>query len=137
MDSAPETDAQGSAAAVADLVPIEEVARRLGLRASAIRYYEERGLVRPSARRAGPPLVLARRHPAAGHHRALAAGGADEPRGDRRDPGRPGRHPRLGADRPGADRGPARAGGTGERGPRAPRARSLPPPRLPPGPLRS
>ncbi|HEX4087940.1 MAG TPA: MerR family transcriptional regulator [Trebonia sp.] len=29
------------------------MARRLGLRASAIRYYEERGLVRPSARRAG------------------------------------------------------------------------------------
>lgn len=35
------------------LVPIDEVARRLGLRASAIRYYEERGLVEPAARRAG------------------------------------------------------------------------------------
>ena len=53
MDSAPETDAQGSAAGVAELVPIDEVARRLGLRASAIRYYEERGLLQPSARRAG------------------------------------------------------------------------------------
>src|ERR1700759_3905262 len=37
----------------ADPIPIEEAARRLGLRASAIRYYEERGLVRPAARRAG------------------------------------------------------------------------------------
>jgi MerR family transcriptional regulator, copper efflux regulator len=36
-----------------DLVPIDEVARRLGLRASAIRYYEERGLVQPSSRHAG------------------------------------------------------------------------------------
>jgi len=36
-----------------DLVPIDEVARRLGVRASAIRYYEERGLLQPSARRAG------------------------------------------------------------------------------------
>ena len=53
MDSAPETDARGSAAGEAELVPINEVARRLGLRASAIRYYEDRGLLRPSARRAG------------------------------------------------------------------------------------
>ena len=37
----------------AGLVPIDEVARRLGLRASAIRYYEERGLVQPSSRHAG------------------------------------------------------------------------------------
>jgi MerR family transcriptional regulator, copper efflux regulator len=36
-----------------DLVPIDEVARRLGLRASAIRYYEERGLVAPVSRHAG------------------------------------------------------------------------------------
>jgi DNA-binding transcriptional MerR regulator len=36
-----------------DLVPIDEVARRLGLRASAIRYYEERDLVRPAARQGG------------------------------------------------------------------------------------
>ena len=36
-----------------DLVAIDEVARRLGLRASAIRYYEERGLVRPASREAG------------------------------------------------------------------------------------
>src|ERR1700733_6174997 len=35
------------------LPPIDEVARRLGLRASAIRYYEERGLVRPASRQAG------------------------------------------------------------------------------------
>jgi DNA-binding transcriptional MerR regulator len=35
------------------LVPIDEVARRLGLRASAIRYYEERGLVEPVSRRSG------------------------------------------------------------------------------------
>jgi MerR family transcriptional regulator, copper efflux regulator len=37
----------------ADLVPIDEVARRLGLRSSAIRYYEERGLVSPADRHAG------------------------------------------------------------------------------------
>jgi DNA-binding transcriptional MerR regulator len=36
-----------------DQVPIDEVARRLGLRASAIRYYEERGLVTPASRQAG------------------------------------------------------------------------------------
>jgi MerR family transcriptional regulator, copper efflux regulator len=35
------------------LVPIDEVARRLGLKASAIRYYEERGLVTPVSRQAG------------------------------------------------------------------------------------
>jgi DNA-binding transcriptional MerR regulator len=35
------------------LVPIDEVARRLGLRASAIRYYEERGLIQPTSRHAG------------------------------------------------------------------------------------
>lgn len=38
---------------LADLVPIDEVARRLRLRSSAIRYYEERGLVTPAARHAG------------------------------------------------------------------------------------
>jgi MerR family copper efflux transcriptional regulator len=48
-----ETDRPAPTAAEADLVPIDEVARRLGLRASAIRYYEERGLVRPASRRAG------------------------------------------------------------------------------------
>jgi MerR family transcriptional regulator, copper efflux regulator len=36
-----------------ELVPIDEVARRLGLRSSAIRYYEERGLVRPDSRHSG------------------------------------------------------------------------------------
>jgi MerR family transcriptional regulator, copper efflux regulator len=48
-----EMDERGSTEGEAELVPIDEVARRLGVRASAIRYYEERGLVRPSARRAG------------------------------------------------------------------------------------
>jgi MerR family transcriptional regulator, copper efflux regulator len=36
-----------------DLVPIEEAARRFGLRASALRYYERRGLLEPASRRAG------------------------------------------------------------------------------------
>ena len=36
-----------------DLVPIDLVARQLGLRASAIRYYEERGLVEPVSRHSG------------------------------------------------------------------------------------
>ena len=36
-----------------ELLPIDEVARRLGIRASAIRYYEERGLVLPSSRQSG------------------------------------------------------------------------------------
>jgi MerR family transcriptional regulator, copper efflux regulator len=36
-----------------ELVPIDQVARELGLRASAIRYYEERGLVASAARRSG------------------------------------------------------------------------------------
>lgn len=36
-----------------ELVPIDEVARRLGVRASAIRYYEERGLVQPLSRHSG------------------------------------------------------------------------------------
>jgi len=35
------------------LQPIDAVARRLGLRASAIRYYEERGLLAPASRHAG------------------------------------------------------------------------------------
>jgi DNA-binding transcriptional MerR regulator len=34
-------------------VPIDEVARRFGLRASALRYYEERGLLTPASRRGG------------------------------------------------------------------------------------
>jgi MerR family transcriptional regulator, copper efflux regulator len=37
----------------AELIPIDEVARRLGLRASAIRYYEERVLVLPASRHSG------------------------------------------------------------------------------------
>jgi DNA-binding transcriptional MerR regulator len=53
MENARETDARESMEGEPDLVPIDEAARRLGLRASAIRYYEERGLVQPSARRAG------------------------------------------------------------------------------------
>jgi MerR family copper efflux transcriptional regulator len=36
-----------------ELVPIDQVARQLGLRASAIRYYEERGLIEPSLRHSG------------------------------------------------------------------------------------
>jgi DNA-binding transcriptional MerR regulator len=36
-----------------DLIPIGEAARMLGANASALRYYEERGLVRPTARRGG------------------------------------------------------------------------------------
>lgn len=36
-----------------ELVPIGEAARRLGLRTSALRYYEERGLVRPAVRTGG------------------------------------------------------------------------------------
>lgn len=39
--------------AAEDLEPIDVVARRLGLRASAIRYYEERGLLTPASRHAG------------------------------------------------------------------------------------
>jgi DNA-binding transcriptional MerR regulator len=35
------------------LVPIDELARRFGLRASAVRYYEERGLLFPVSRRSG------------------------------------------------------------------------------------
>ena len=35
------------------LLPIDEVAQRLGLRASAIRYYEERGLITPTSRHSG------------------------------------------------------------------------------------
>ena len=33
-----------------DLISIGEAAHKLGLNASALRYYEERGLVRPAAR---------------------------------------------------------------------------------------
>ena len=36
-----------------DLIPIGEAAARLGLSASALRYYDERGLVQPQQRRAG------------------------------------------------------------------------------------
>ncbi len=43
----------GAGADDADLEPIETVARRLGLPASAIRYYEQRGLVAPASRRSG------------------------------------------------------------------------------------
>ena len=35
------------------LLPIDEVARRLGMRASAIRYYKERGLITPVSRHSG------------------------------------------------------------------------------------
>src|SRR5262245_4764602 len=36
-----------------DLLPIDEVASRIGLRASAIRYYEQRGLIAPVLQQAG------------------------------------------------------------------------------------
>ncbi|MDA2806535.1 MerR family transcriptional regulator [Nocardiopsis suaedae] len=36
-----------------DLVPIGEAARRFGLRTSALRYYEQRGLLEPATRRQG------------------------------------------------------------------------------------
>jgi MerR family transcriptional regulator, copper efflux regulator len=36
-----------------ELVPIDEVARRFGVHASALRYYERRGLLQPTARHAG------------------------------------------------------------------------------------
>lgn len=44
---------QTSAAGEEELVPIDEVARRFGVQASALRYYERRGLLEPAARRAG------------------------------------------------------------------------------------
>ena len=53
MESARENDGPRPAEGESDLLPIDEVARSLGLRASAIRYYEERGLVRPASRQAG------------------------------------------------------------------------------------
>ena len=53
MESAREDDVPRPAEGEPDLLPIDEVARSLGLRASAIRYYEERGLVRPASRQAG------------------------------------------------------------------------------------
>lgn len=37
----------------AALVPIDQLARRFGLRACTLRYYEERGLLRPCARHSG------------------------------------------------------------------------------------
>jgi MerR family regulatory protein len=36
-----------------DLIPIGQAASRLGMRTSVLRYYDERGLVCPSARLAG------------------------------------------------------------------------------------
>ena len=36
-----------------ELIPIGDAARSLGINTSAVRYYEERGLVRPAAREAG------------------------------------------------------------------------------------
>jgi MerR family transcriptional regulator, copper efflux regulator len=47
------TTVTSSQRADAQLVPIDQAARRLGMQASAIRYYEERGLIQPAARRAG------------------------------------------------------------------------------------
>ena len=53
MESAQENHGPRPAEDGPGLVPIDEVARSLGLRASAIRYYEERGLVQPASRQAG------------------------------------------------------------------------------------
>jgi DNA-binding transcriptional MerR regulator len=39
--------------ATVDLIPIGEAARKLGVNASVLRYYDERGLLRPAARRSG------------------------------------------------------------------------------------
>jgi MerR family transcriptional regulator, copper efflux regulator len=36
-----------------DLVPIQQVCRRFGIRASALRYYESRGLIEPRSRHGG------------------------------------------------------------------------------------
>ena len=65
--------------AAENLEPIDVVARRLGLRASAIRYYEERGLLTPASRHAWAALVRADRDPPGGDHPVLAALWADEP----------------------------------------------------------
>jgi MerR-like DNA binding protein len=51
--------AQARAADEDELVPIDEVARRFGIQASALRYYERRGLLEPAARRGRPALVRA------------------------------------------------------------------------------
>jgi len=45
--------AQTRAAGEDELVPIDEVARRFGVQASALRYYERRSLLHPAARHAG------------------------------------------------------------------------------------
>jgi MerR family transcriptional regulator, copper efflux regulator len=45
--------AQTPVAGDEELVPIDEVARRFGMQASALRYYERRGLLQPAARHAG------------------------------------------------------------------------------------
>ncbi len=44
---------QATASRESELVPIDEVARHFGLRASTIRYYEQRGLLHPVSRHAG------------------------------------------------------------------------------------
>jgi DNA-binding transcriptional MerR regulator len=47
------TSVTGPTHEVPELVPIDELARRFGLRASAVRYYEERGLLFPVSRHSG------------------------------------------------------------------------------------
>src|SRR5829696_5200612 len=44
---------------IVDLMPIGEAAQRLGLRPSALRYYDERGLVSPSQRLSGRRMYAA------------------------------------------------------------------------------
>ena len=60
----------------ADLVPIDDLARRFGLRGSAVRYYEERGLLFAPFR---PTMVRRGRGPAAGHHPVVAGARLHEP----------------------------------------------------------
>lgn len=43
----------GDKASQGELFPIDAVARRFGIRASTLRYYEERGLIEPASRHAG------------------------------------------------------------------------------------
>jgi DNA-binding transcriptional MerR regulator len=43
----------GGAPDSGELIPIDQVARRFGLRASALRYYEERGLLSPTSHHSG------------------------------------------------------------------------------------
>ena len=82
---------------MSELLTIGEVARRSGVASSALRFYEERGLIDLGARGLRPPPLPARRDPPRRVHRLRPAGRADA-RGDRR-----------GARQAAADRVPTRA----------------------------